>query len=159
VVLHLGQPNRFDVLRVDVATLQTEPAPPRRKTETAFGVEDIPDPRDPAYIRAHNLWQVERGLQTLDFYLLEYVQVAVPDPLPADLLTTYRRLADRGLAAPYDLTTADGCKLAYLRRVLRDGELRQVQQLLRRRAGPSEEEIRAAEAAFPSPLPGPAPDR
>ena len=158
IVLQLLRPRRFDVLLVDTALLRSEPKPPKKKTETAFGVEEIPDASAPGYQQERNLWLIDRGKRVLDFHLLEYVQVDVPDPLPDDILLSYERMTALGIAPPYDLATADGRKLAYLRRMLDEQDTTRLQLALRRLASPSEEEIRSAEESFPGPVPGAAAD-
>lgn len=156
-LLKLRRPHLFDVLTIDRQYTERQPKPPTKKTETAFGIEDIPDPDNAAYRQELVLWNLEYGQRIMDFYLLEYVDVDVPSSLP-EIERTYARMRQAGTEPPYDLDTADGRKLAYLRRELNDDESTRLQLRLRELMRPTPEAVAAVEAAFRSDLSGPTAD-
>ncbi len=153
VTLVLSRPNLFDVLHLEQELLKEAPQPPKKKTTTAFGVEDVDDKENPDYQYQFTAWNFAYSRQVLDFYLLEYVQVDVPDSLP-EIEQTYRRMQRRGAVPPYDLSDPDDCKVAYLRHLLTNDELVALQVRLRQLRGATEEEIATIEAAFRASLDG-----
>lgn len=166
LLLKLRRPDTFDVLSLDRQFMADKPPVPRRKTETAFGVEEVaisaPEPGTVdatwlEYEQALTLWSLTYGQQIMDFYLLEYVEVDVPARLPA-LERTYARMRRAGKQPPYDLADDDGRKLAYLRRNLADEESARLQLQLRRMMRPAQEAVAEIEAAFRGDLPEPTAD-
>lgn len=112
------KPPRFDWQWARQAILRTEPKPPKKPAETAFGSEMIDDPADAEYRRSYVEWGEESTRKAFDYAIARYAEVEMPAKLPE--LEAERTLQEAfEIPALYDLNVPHERKIAYVRYLLR----------------------------------------